>query len=89
MTFCMCLGLYDQNQHCVEYLDCNNRNFTFYVQFCQTTPYLGLHSDIVCVSVVLDVVSQLYKVWQNDSGPTGKQKTFKQDFWVFLYTLKM
>ena len=66
-----------------------NCNYTVYVEFCRTTPYLSLHSDIVRVSVALAVVSQLSKLWRNDRGPTGKQKTFKGDFGVFLYTLKM
>ena len=26
MTFCMCVGLCDGNQHCVEHYDCRNRN---------------------------------------------------------------
>ena len=26
MTFCMCVGLYDRNQHCIEHLDCRNCN---------------------------------------------------------------
>ena len=25
MTFCMCVGLYDLNQHCIERLDCRDR----------------------------------------------------------------
>ena len=40
---------------------------------------LGLHSDFVCVRVALGAASKLYKVWRNDSGSTGKQKTFKRD----------
>ena len=24
MTFCMCLGLYDRNQHCIEHSNCKN-----------------------------------------------------------------
>ena len=39
-------------------------------------PYLSLHSDFVCISVVLGVAPQLPKLWQIDSGSTGKQKTF-------------
>ena len=63
---------------------------TFCVDFCQTTPYLSLHSDVVRrVSVVLRVVSQLPKLWQNDSGTIGEQKTFQPDLRVFLYTPKM
>ena len=89
MAFCMCVSLYDGNKHCVEHRDYRNRNSTFYVNFCQTTPYLRLHSDIVCVSVASAFASQLSKLWRNDRGSTGKQKTFKRDFGVFLYTLKM
>ena len=89
MTFCMCVSLYDGNKHCVEHQDCRNRNETFYVEFCWTTPYLSLHSDIVCGSVVLGVAPQLSNLWRNDRGSTGKQKTFKRDFWVFLFTSKM
>ena len=63
----------------------NNNNLTFYVNFCRTTPYLSLHSDFDRVSVLLGVVSQLLKLWRKDSGSTGKQKTFKRDFRVFLY----
>ena len=43
----------------------------FYVDFGQTAPYLSLHSDVICVSVVLGVLSQLSKLWRNDSGSTG------------------
>ena len=89
MAFCMCLSLYDGNKHCVEHYGYRNRNLTFYVNFCRTTPYLSLHSDIVRVSVALAVASQLSKLWRNDKGSTGKQKTFKRDFGVFLYTPKM
>ena len=85
----MCVSLYDRNKHCVDNLDCRKRNFTFYVEFCRTMPYLSLHSDIVCGSVVLSVASQLSKLWRNDRGSTGKQKTFKRDFRVFLYSPKM
>ena len=54
------------------------------------TPYLSLHSDIVRVSVVLvGVAPQLSKLWRNDRGSSGKQKTFKGDFNFFLYTPKM
>ena len=60
-----------------------------YVEFCKTKPFLSLHSDVIRVSIVLSVESQLIKLWRNDSGTTGKQKTFERDFWVFLYTLKM
>ena len=35
---------------------------------------------MVRVSVVLGVVSYLSKLWRNDHGSTGKQKTFEQDF---------
>ena len=49
----------------------------FTSNFCRTTPYLSLHSDIVRVGVVLGVASQLSKLWRNDRGSTGKQKTFK------------
>ena len=35
------------------------------------------YSGMVCVSVVLDLAPQLLKLWRNDSGSTGKQKTFK------------
>ena len=89
MTFCTCVSLYDGNKHCVEHPYCRNRNLTFYVRICRTTPYLSLHSDIVRVSVALAVRSQLSKLWRNDRGSTGKQKTFKRDFGVFLYTSKM
>ena len=85
----MCVSFYDGNKHCVEHLDCRNRNKTFYVEFCRTTPYLSLHNDIVCVSVALGVASQLSKLWQNDRRSTGKQKTCKRDFGVFLNTPKM
>ena len=86
MTFCMYVVLYDGNQHrTVE-----TAIKTFYVEFCRTTPYVSkLHCDVVPVSVVLGVVSQLPKLWRNDSRSTGKQKTFKRDFRVFLYTPKM
>ena len=47
-------------------------------------PYLSLHSDIVCISVVLSVASHLSKLWGYDRGSTGKQKTFKRDFGVFF-----
>ena len=62
MTFFMCVSLYDRNKHCVEQRDCRNRNLTFYVEFCQTPPYLSLHSDIVRVIVALGVALQLSKV---------------------------
>ena len=58
MVFCMCVSLYDGNKHCVEHLDYRNRNLTFNVNFCRTTTYLSLHSDIVRVSVALAVASQ-------------------------------
>ena len=29
-------------------------------------------------------MSQLSKLWRNDRGSTGKQKTFKRDFGVFF-----
>ena len=74
MTFCLCVSLYDGNKHCVEQWDCRNRNLTFYAEFCRTTPYLRLHSEMVRVSVVLGFASQLSKLWRNDSGSTGKQK---------------
>ena len=61
---------------------------TFYVEFCRTTPYISLHCDVVPVSVVLGVVSQLPKLWRNDSGSTGKQKTLRRDFRVFVYMPK-
>ena len=48
-----------------------------------------LHSDFVRVRVVLGVASELSKLWRNDSGSTGKQKTFKRDFGGFLYTTKL
>ena len=47
------------------------------------------HSDIVRVGVVLGVAPQLSKMWRNDRGSTGKQKIFKRDFKVGLYTPKM
>ena len=50
-----------------ELKDCRNNNLTFYVEFCQTKPFVSLHSDVVRVSVVLGVVSQLAKLWQNES----------------------
>ena len=40
---------------------------------------------MVCISVVLGVVSQLSKLWQNDSGSTGKRLRF---LGLFLYTQK-
>ena len=42
--------------------------------------YLSLHSDVVRVSVVLGVASQLSKLWRNDSGSTGKKKIFNKIF---------
>ena len=48
-------------------------------------PYLSLHSEVVRVSAVLGVASQLPKLWRNDRESTGKQKTFKRNFRVFLY----
>ena len=89
MTFCMCVSLYDGNKNYVEHYDCRNCNLTFYVEFCRTTAYLSLQSDIVRVSVALGVASQLSKLWRADRGSTGKQKTFKRDFGVFMYTSKM
>ena len=74
----MCVSLYDGNKHCVEHWDYRKRNLTLNVKFCRTTPYLNLHSDIVHVSVGLAVASQLSKLWRNDRGSTGKQKTFKR-----------
>ena len=44
---------------------------------------------MVRVSVVLGVASQLSKLWRNDRGSTGNQKTFERDSGVFLYTHKM
>ena len=61
----------------------------FYVEFCRATPYLSFHSDIVRVSEVLGVASQMSKLWQNDMGSPGKPKPLKRDMWVFLYTPKM
>ena len=55
MMFCMFVGLYDSNQHCVDHKNSRNRNYTFYVEFCWTTPYLSLHSDVVRIIVVLGV----------------------------------
>ena len=77
MAFCMCMSLYDGNKHRVEHNDYKNRNLTFNVNFCRTTPYLSLHSDIVRLNVALAVASQLSKLWRNDRGATGKPKTFK------------
>ena len=88
MAFCMCVSLHDGNKHCVEHQDYRNRILTFYVN-CRTTPYLSLHSDIVRFSVAIAVASQLSKLWRNDRGSTCKQKTFKRDFGVFLYTPNM
>ena len=39
---------------------------------------------MVCVGVVFGVPSQLSNLWRNDSGSTGKQKMFEQDF-VFFF----
>ena len=61
----------------------------FASSFVRLTIFLSLHSDLGCVSVVLGVVSQSSKFWRNESGPTGKQKMFEQDFWILLYTPKM
>ena len=38
---------------------------------------LSQHGDVVLVSVVLDVASQMSKLWRKDSGSTGKQKMYK------------
>ena len=38
---------------------------------------LRLYGDMVSVSVVLSVVSQLPTSWRNDSGSTGILKAFK------------
>ena len=50
--------------------------------------YAYIDSDVVHISVVLGVASQLSNLWRNDSGYTGKQNMFKQDCWGFLYTPK-
>ena len=85
-AFCMCMSLYDGNKHWVEHLNCRNRNLIFYVKFCRTTPYLSLHSDIVRVSVVLAVASQLSKLWRNDRDPLANRQTLKRNFWgLFVY----
>ena len=89
MTFFMCVRLYDGNKHCIGQWDCRNCNLTLYVEFCWTTPNFSLHSDILRVSVVLCVASQLSKLWRKYRGSTSKRKTFKPDSGVFLYTPKM
>ena len=73
MTFCMCRFV-RRKSHCVEHYDYRNCNLIFYVEFCQTTPYVNLHSDVVRVNVVLGVASQLPKLLRNDRGSTGKHK---------------
>ena len=83
------MSLYNGNKYCVKHHNLRNRNQKFYVEFCWTTFYLSLQSDIVRVSVALVVASQLSKLWRTDRGSTGKQKTFKRDFGVFMYTPKM
>ena len=37
---------------------------------------------------MLGVASQLSKLWRNDRGSTGNQKTFKRDSGVFCIWLK-
>ena len=81
----MCGGFTRRKSALCRTLGMEKNNQTFYVNFCWTMPYLSLHSDLVRVCVVLGVASLLSKLWRNDSGSTGKQNMFKQDFSVFLY----
>ena len=87
MTFCMCVSLYGRNKPCVEQWDCRNRNYTFYVEFCRTPPNLSLHSDIVRVSVVLDVASQLSKLWRITGDLLANRKRLNEILWSFCIRL--
>ena len=88
MTFCMCVGLYDPNQHCKENLDCRNCTSTFCAEFCQTKPFGCLYSEMVRDSIVFMAASQQSNVvkcqkiyWQTENIWTR--------FLEFLYTPKM
>ena len=77
LNFCGNSGvdLYDQIRFVLK-LCCRNCNLTFCAKFCPTKPFLSLHSDVICVSIELSVASQMSNLWQNNSGSTGKQKTY-------------
>ena len=73
----MCVGLYDRNQHCVEHYYYRSCNLIFYIEFLSDHAICKLTyicSDVVRVSVVLGVASQLPKMLRNDRGSTGKHK---------------
>ena len=59
MTVCMCVGLYDRNQHCLEHEDGRNCTLLFCVEFCRAKPIRRSYSKMFRVSIVFSVVSQL------------------------------
>ena len=65
MTFCMCVGLHDPNQHCIEHLDCRNGILSFCAKLCQTKTFQSVYSDVFHSTIVFSVTSQQSNLLRN------------------------